>query len=187
MADGHSVAMITRTLLFSIIQPFGTLWFIYMLPVFFVVTKLFRSAPWHLFAFAILLQILPINTRAIWIKVIGLCGVIGIDDYSVLVDEFRSFFVYFLADYLFAPKLFALAEYAERYASGALGLLTTWFMTNLAFVYFGWAALPLVQGNRLTGYWRMTVSMQVSCDAADRRFCGRLILPAARRNRFNAG
>ena len=44
-----------------------------------------------------------------------------------------------------------------------------------------------VQGNRLTGYCRMTVSMQVSCDAADRRFCGRLILPGARRNRFNAG
>src|SRR6266850_1362666 len=29
----------------SFIEPFGTLWFIYLLPVFFVVTKIFRRAP----------------------------------------------------------------------------------------------------------------------------------------------
>ncbi|MEP0942659.1 MAG: acyltransferase family protein [Rhizobiaceae bacterium] len=144
MADGHSIGTIARTLLFSIIQPFGTLWFIYMLPVFFVVTKLFRSKPWHLFGFAILLQVLPINTEAIWVEIIGLCGVVGIDNHWVLVDEFCSFFVYFLAGYLFAPKLFALAHYAQANSGKALGLLTAWFLINLGLVYASLAGLPVV-------------------------------------------
>ncbi len=29
----------------SFIEPFGTLWFIYLLPIFFVVTKLTRNVP----------------------------------------------------------------------------------------------------------------------------------------------
>ena len=58
VADGHAPGLILRTLLFTIVQPFGTLWFIYMLPVFFVITKLCRSWPWHLFAVAVVLQVL---------------------------------------------------------------------------------------------------------------------------------
>ncbi len=145
LAEMHDESgTIARTLLFSIIQPFGTLWFIYMLPVFFVVTKLFRSKPWHLFGFAILLQVIPINTEAIWVEIIGLCGVVGIDNHWVLVDEFCSFFVYFLAGYLFAPKLFALAQYAQANSGKALGLLTAWFLINLGLVYAGLAGLPVV-------------------------------------------
>ena len=44
--DGDSIVSVLRSFAFSIVQPFGTLWFIYMLPVFFVVTKLFRSRPY---------------------------------------------------------------------------------------------------------------------------------------------
>src|SRR6266480_1341057 len=41
----------------SLIEPFGTLWFIYLLPVFFVVTKLTRNiAPLAIFAIAALLE-----------------------------------------------------------------------------------------------------------------------------------
>lgn len=144
MADGHSLSVIGRTLLFSIVQPFGTLWFIYMLPVFFVVTKLFRAAPWRLFAVAVLLQVLSISTENIWVTIVGFCGVIGIEDHWVLVDEFCSFFVYFLAGYLFAPKIFELAKFAQRQAVSAVMLLALWFAVNLAFVTFGWAGLPII-------------------------------------------
>lgn len=144
MADGHSLGVVVRTLLFTIVQPFGTLWFIYMLPVFFVITKLFRPWPWHLFAFAVVLQVLPISTESIWMTVIGICGVLGIEDHWVLVDEFASFFVYFLAGYLFAPKLFDLADWAERHVGSALAGLAAWFAVNLVFVTTGWADLPLI-------------------------------------------
>ena len=144
LADGHSAAVVARTLLFTIVQPFGTLWFIYMLPVFFVIAKLCRSWPWQLFAAAVILQILPISTESIWMTVIGLCGVVGIEDHWVLIDEFASFFVYFLAGYLFAPKLFALAALTERHIGAALAGLAAWFLLNLTFVVFGWADLPLI-------------------------------------------
>src|SRR5699024_5321701 len=35
-----------REYLMSFIEPFGTLWFIYLLPIFFVVNKLTRNQPW---------------------------------------------------------------------------------------------------------------------------------------------
>ncbi len=42
------------------------------------------------------------------------------------------------------------------------------------------------QGNRLNVHCRIAAFMQASSHAAERRFCGRLILPGARRSRFIA-
>jgi uncharacterized membrane protein YcfT len=41
----HGAAAVAELYLLSLVEPFGTLWFIYLLPVFFVVTKLTRSKP----------------------------------------------------------------------------------------------------------------------------------------------
>src|ERR1044072_9300420 len=47
----------------SFVEPFGTLWFIYLLPVFFVVTKLPRSAPpLAIFAAAAALEMMHVTT-----------------------------------------------------------------------------------------------------------------------------
>src|SRR5262245_1789540 len=49
----------------SFIEPFGTLWFIYLLPIFFVVTKLarrLRIPPLAIWLVAAALEILPIHT-----------------------------------------------------------------------------------------------------------------------------
>src|SRR2546421_7575420 len=76
----------------SFIQPFGTLWFIYLLPIFFVVTRLTRGVPSVLlWLAAAALEIAPIETG------------------SVIVDEFASRVVYFYTGYLIAPRIFALA------------------------------------------------------------------------------
>ncbi len=52
------------------------------------------------------------------------------------------------------------------------------------------SAHPIVvdagQGNRLNVHCRIAAFMQASSHAAERRFCGRLILPGARRSRFIA-
>ena len=144
MAEGSTLAEVGRTMIFSLIQPFGTLWFIYMLPVFFVVTKIFKDYPWHLFGFAIILQVLPISTASIWPPIAAYLGIISVDSHWVLIDEFCSFFVYFLAGYLFAPRLFELAAWAESRLGPAMLALLAWFLVNLALVYWNIAHLPLI-------------------------------------------
>ncbi|MEO9525807.1 acyltransferase family protein [Roseibium sp.] len=113
--------------LLSFIQPFGTLWFIYMLPVFFVVTKLAhdRGVPWQLMlAGSALLQLAPIHTG--WL----------------LVDEFASRYVFFYAGFIFAPRIFALAAWARARIGVSLGCLLVWSLVNGGLVALGWAALP---------------------------------------------
>ena len=113
--------------LVSFVEPFGTLWFIYMLPVFFVVTKLAhdKGIPWQIMlAIGALLQLAPIHTG------------------YLLIDEFASRFVYFYAGYIFAPKIFALADWARQRVSVSLTFLLVWGLINGGLVYVGWAALP---------------------------------------------
>src|SRR5262249_52808985 len=61
-AAGGSAAVV-REFLLAFIEPFGTLWFIYLLPIFFVVTKLARRVPPLLILLAAaLLESLTIHT-----------------------------------------------------------------------------------------------------------------------------
>ena len=128
-ADEMGAAGALQFYFVSFVQPFGTLWFIYMLPVFFVVCKIAhdKGIPWQLMlGCAALLQIAPIHTG--WL----------------LVDEFASRFVYFYAGYIFAPKIFDLADWARERVSLSLVLLLAWGLVNGALVYIGWSALPFV-------------------------------------------
>ncbi|MEP0235031.1 acyltransferase family protein [Roseibium sp.] len=113
----------------SFIQPFGTLWFIYMLPVFFVVCKLAhdKGLPWQLIlGIAAFLQTAPIHTG--WL----------------LVDEFASRFVYFYAGYIFAPKIFQLADWARARMPLSLTALAIWALINGGLVAAGWSGLPII-------------------------------------------
>lgn len=113
--------------LISFVEPFGTLWFIYMLPVFFVVTKLAHDAriPWQLMlAFGACLQIASIETQIL------------------LIDEFAARFVYFYAGYVFAPQIFRLAAWARERIGVSLAYLSGWSLINGGLVYLGWAHLP---------------------------------------------
>src|ERR1700730_8225044 len=80
----------------SFIEPFGTLWFIYLLPVFFVVTKVTqRIPPPAVWAVAALLEMAHVATG--W----------------TVIDEFGARFVYFYSGYLFARHVFALSDRAR--------------------------------------------------------------------------
>src|SRR5450631_2077815 len=84
--------------LLSFVEPFGTLWFIYLLPIFFVVTKLTRGMPpFLIFAIAALLESLTIHTG--W----------------TVIDEFTARFVYFFAGYWLASYVFALARQVQEH------------------------------------------------------------------------
>src|SRR6201989_1915570 len=75
----------------SFIEPFGTLWFIYMLPVFFVVIKLTRKFP-------------PL---LIWI-VAALLESAHVATSWTVIDEFCARFVYIYTGYACANYVFAL-------------------------------------------------------------------------------
>jgi uncharacterized membrane protein YcfT len=113
--------------LFSFIEPFGTLWFIYLLPIFFVVTKATRDVPPVMVWFAAaLLQIADVHTG------------------STVVDEFAARFVYFYSGYALAPYVFAFATYVIGHRRDAVLFLLSWALFEAVMVLFGYAALPVI-------------------------------------------
>ncbi len=111
--------------LLAFIEPFGTLWFIYLLPVFFVVTKALRRAPWPLvLAAAAILEMLPVQTG--W----------------TLIDEFCSRFVYFYLGYAFAALVFQAAAGAIARKPAAWAYLAGWALLNGVLVFAGLSELP---------------------------------------------
>ena len=108
------------------IQPYGTLWFIYLLAVFFVAAKLLRHAPPLLvLAAAALLEIAPVETG------------------SLLIDEFAARFVYFYAGYIAADLVFRFAAgVAARKPLIIFCGLVIWGFGNAALVTGGWSGLP---------------------------------------------
>src|SRR5260221_3221608 len=111
----------------SFIEPFGTLWFIYLLPVFFVVTKAVRKMPALLiWGVAALLEMAHIATG--W----------------NVIDEFCARFVYFYSGYLFAAHLFAWSDRARARPALALESLAAWALVNGGLVAAGYSEWPLV-------------------------------------------
>jgi uncharacterized membrane protein YcfT len=111
----------------SFIEPFGTLWFIYLLPVFFVVTKLTRTMPPLLiWGVAALLEMAHIVTG--W----------------TVIDEFAARFVYFYSGYWFAASVFALSDRARARPALALAGLALWALINGGLVKSGFSEWPLI-------------------------------------------
>ena len=118
---------VAREYALAFVEPWGTLWFIYHLALFFLVTRLLRRVPWQLvFVAAAALEIAPIETG------------------SVLIDEFASRFVYFYAGYIFAPVVFRFAEEAGDDPLLASAGLTLWAALHTYIVMNGYADLPFV-------------------------------------------
>jgi uncharacterized membrane protein YcfT len=111
----------------SFIEPFGTLWFIYLLPVFFVVTKATRQMP-------------PL---AIW-GVAALLEMAHIVTGWTVIDEFGARFVYFYSGYLFARHVFALSDRARARPAFALAGLALWALVNGSLVKSGFSEWPLI-------------------------------------------
>jgi uncharacterized membrane protein YcfT len=111
----------------SLIEPFGTLWFIYLLPIFFVVTKATRRMPPLLiWGIAALLESAHIVTG--W----------------TAIDEFCGRFVYFYSGYLFADYVFALSDRARAHPRLALAALALWAIVNGGLVMSGFSEAPLI-------------------------------------------
>jgi uncharacterized membrane protein YcfT len=116
----------------SFIEPFGTLWFIYLLPIFFVVIKLTRALPSPLIlVVAAMLEAAHIVTG--W----------------TVIDEFCNRFVYIYCGYLFAAHVFALSNAARARPALAVAGLIAWALINSALVALGvseWPGISLMLG-----------------------------------------
>ncbi len=115
-------------LLWAIVEPYGVLWFIYLLAAFSLVSKLFhdmRAPRWFVLALGAMLQMLPVHTG------------------SYLIDQFAEFFVYFYAGYVFAPWIFRIVDWAMRHIGVTLAALFLYAAINAALVFSpGYAVLP---------------------------------------------
>ncbi len=129
LIQGQGIAGVAWLYLETFWEPFGTLWFIYLLPIFFVVTKLAHG--WRIPALAIwlvaaALEIAPIHTG--W----------------TIVDEFAGRFVYFYTGYILAQRIFTRASQVQAQPETALAGLVIWGLVNGALVFGGYAGLPVV-------------------------------------------
>src|SRR5947209_8146455 len=126
-AAEHGALGVARLYAEAFIEPFGTLWFIYLLPVFFVATKLTRGAP----------------VLVIWTMLAAL-EIAHIATGWTVIDEFCARFVYFFAGYILAPRIFQVAGVVQaRPWLAALGL-AAWALFNGFYVSAGLDGKPFV-------------------------------------------
>jgi len=123
-ADG-GVHEVVRLYLLSFIDPFGTIWFIYLLPIFFVLVKATKRVPWWI----------------VWLIAAGL-QMAHIDTGWTIVDEFALRFVYFYSGYVFAPHIFRFAALVLRHTWLAVAYLAVWGVVEGFAVFGGVSEVP---------------------------------------------
>jgi len=107
-------------LVWGLVEPYGVLWFIYMLAVLSAATKLLhdlRAPHWAVLAVSAILQMSAVHTG------------------SYVIDQFAAYFVFFYAGYAFAPHIFRIAEWASANVMLAVGALVAWAVINAALVF----------------------------------------------------
>lgn len=106
-------------------EPFGMLWFIQMLAVYFLMTRLLRDVPaWVVVPLALLWQFFPVKTPL------------------HQFDKIGERFIYFYAGYAFAPFFFQLADWARDRRRAAMACLVIWAGFNGLLVQRGLSAFP---------------------------------------------
>ncbi|MEO8686357.1 MAG: acyltransferase family protein [Devosia sp.] len=104
----------------GIIEPYGVLWFIYMLAVVSAAAKLLhdlRAPHWAVLAVAAILQMSAIHTG------------------SYVIDQFAAYFVFFYAGYALAPQIFSIADWASAHVLPAVAALAVWAVAEAALVF----------------------------------------------------
>lgn len=113
--------------LHKFVRPFYWLWFIYMLPFFFVATKLSARLPVALvWTLAAALHVAEVQTG---IKVL---------------DKFAQYYVFFYSGYAFAPLVFRIAAGAASRRRAALAALALWAALEAYAVFAGYSTIPLL-------------------------------------------
>lgn len=116
--SGGTPSGFVQHIAFSLVEPYSTLWFIYLLAVLSVTAKLLRNVPAPVILLgAAALQIAHVETG--W----------------TLVDEFCARAVFFMAGWLLAPRIFAIAERVAAHRPAALAGIAVWAGVNGALAF----------------------------------------------------
>ena len=113
LAAEHGALGVAKLYAEAFIEPFGTLWFIYLLPVFFVVTKLTRGVP----------------VLVIW-TVLAALEIAHVHTGWTVIDEFCARFVYFYTGYILAERIFQIATTVQARPMLAVLGLAAWALFN---------------------------------------------------------
>ncbi len=152
----------------SFVQPFGPLWFIYLLPIFFVALRLTQKLPMALqIALAILMKFTLTGT-----------GV-------VIVDFFSTYYVFFLVGHFGRDLWFALAAAARQHKAASIAGILLWAIVNGLVVWFGYGDLvPVAIIMGVLGFIAVVDFMGIINEfflgrqlAKVFRFCGQRSLP----------
>ncbi|MEX0628998.1 MAG: acyltransferase family protein, partial [Cucumibacter sp.] len=106
----------------AIVEPYGVLWFIYMLGVFGLLARILwqiKAPHWLVLLVAAGLQMAPIVSQ------------------SYIVTQFATYFVYFYLGYAVAPFVFRFVEEVQAFPQLALVGLLAWALLNGALVFTG--------------------------------------------------
>lgn len=113
MAEEHGWTAVWQLYLQSLVRPYSWLWFIYLLPFFFVATKLLRRLPLAL----------------AWGLALGL-HLGGLESGIKVVDKFTYYYLFFVSGYALAPYAFQLADKAAAHCAVALAAIAAWAALN---------------------------------------------------------
>ena len=103
--------------LWNIVQPTGVLWFVHMLAVFYVVTRLVSRLPkWTVLLAAAALQVAH---QALWI-----------DTPSFITNRFMDYYVFFFLGYAAADIILSAAERAKARPLVTMGVIAGWAACN---------------------------------------------------------
>jgi uncharacterized membrane protein YcfT len=123
----------------AVVEPYGVLWFIYLLAAFSLATKLafeLRAPRWAVWGLGALFQMAHVQTG------------------SYLIDQFAAYFVFFYSGYVLAPLIFRIVDVALAHKALSLAALAVYAVINGLLVFSpgyaitahdihpGYAALP---------------------------------------------
>ena len=117
-----------QSLALAVVEPYGVLWFIYMLGIFSIAVKLL----WQL-------------RVPHWLVVPAAAGLqmAHVDVASYVVTQFAGYFVFFYVGYAAAPAIFRFVGWAERRVALSVAGLLIWALANGLLVFSpGYVLLP---------------------------------------------
>jgi uncharacterized membrane protein YcfT len=123
---GHTFSEMAFELGFMLVEPFAMLWFIAILPVFFIITRLTRKVPWWvMLPLGVALQVSDFHTDA-WL----------------MIGHFCERFVFFYIGYRFAALFFHVAQRTDDNPRGAAAVLAVWAVAHGWLVAIGIGDAP---------------------------------------------
>lgn len=127
---GENLIDLTKSFISTtLFWPFHQLWFILMLPIYFLATRLIKGAPvWLVFPILCLVHLFPpVDVQM-----------------SMMPNAFFERFVFFYAGYAFAPHFFSFARKVQEHPQAALAMLGLWVVVNSLLVFNGFLEYTIV-------------------------------------------